>query len=98
MRRGRSGVTAECDGGLLIDGVDDSRSAMSLRTRLLLAFAAVVLIPIALLAFGLRQEMNRRLSEEYQLASTGSSRSFAKISLARAPALPSGSRRSRARC
>ena len=40
---------------------------MSLRTRLLLAFAAVVLIPIALLAFGLRQEMSRRLSEEYQL-------------------------------
>jgi len=40
---------------------------MSLRTRLLLAFAAVVVIPIALLAFGLRQEMARRLSEEYQL-------------------------------
>ena len=40
---------------------------MSLRTRLLLAFAAVVLIPIALLAFGLRHEMNRRLSEDYQL-------------------------------
>src|SRR5688572_6287062 len=40
---------------------------MSLRTRLLLAFAAVVLIPIALLAFGLRQEMSRRLSDEYQV-------------------------------
>jgi len=40
---------------------------MSLRTRLLLAFAAVVLIPIALLALGLRQEMTRRLSEEYQV-------------------------------
>jgi signal transduction histidine kinase len=40
---------------------------MSLRTRLLLAFAAVVLIPIALLAFGLRQEMTRRLAEEYQV-------------------------------
>src|SRR5688500_20379592 len=40
---------------------------MSLRTRLLLAFAAVVLLPIALLALGLRQEMNRRLSAEYQL-------------------------------
>jgi signal transduction histidine kinase len=39
---------------------------MSLRTRLLIAFAAVVLIPIALLAFGLRQDMTRRLSEEYQ--------------------------------
>jgi signal transduction histidine kinase len=39
---------------------------MSLRTRLLLAFAAVVLIPIALLAFGVRQEMSRRLSAEYQ--------------------------------
>ena len=40
---------------------------MRLRTRLLIAFAAVVLIPLALLAFGLRQEMSRRLSEEYQL-------------------------------
>src|SRR6185436_13277407 len=40
---------------------------MSLRTRLLLAFAAVVLIPIVLLAFGLRQEMTRRLSDEYQV-------------------------------
>ena len=39
---------------------------MSLRTRLLLAFAAIVLIPIALLAFGVRQEMSRRLSAEYQ--------------------------------
>jgi signal transduction histidine kinase len=39
---------------------------MSLRTRLLIAFAAVVLIPIALLAFGLRQDMTRRLSDEYQ--------------------------------
>jgi signal transduction histidine kinase len=40
---------------------------MSLRTRLLLAFAAVVLIPIGLLAFGIRLEMTRRLSQEYQL-------------------------------
>src|SRR5262245_39571905 len=40
---------------------------MSLRTRLLLAFAAIVVIPIALLALGLRQEMTRRLSQEYQL-------------------------------
>src|SRR3990170_2084956 len=40
---------------------------MSLRTRLLLAFAAVVLIPVCLLAFGLRQDMTRRLSHEYQL-------------------------------
>jgi signal transduction histidine kinase len=39
---------------------------MSLRTRLLIAFAIVVLIPIAVLAFGLRQEMTRRLSGEYQ--------------------------------
>jgi two-component system, NtrC family, nitrogen regulation sensor histidine kinase NtrY len=39
---------------------------MSLRTRLLLAFALVVLIPIGLLAFGVRREMNRRLSDEYQ--------------------------------
>jgi signal transduction histidine kinase len=40
---------------------------MSLRTRLLVAFAVVVLIPMALLAFGLRQEMTRRLTNEYQL-------------------------------
>jgi len=40
---------------------------MSLRTRLLFAFAVVVLVPIALLAFGLRQEMTRRLTDEYQL-------------------------------
>jgi len=40
---------------------------MSLRSRLLFAFAVVVLVPIALLAFGLRQEMTRRLSDEYQL-------------------------------
>lgn len=44
---------------------------MSLRTRLLLAFAAVVLIPIALLAFGLRQEMIKHLSAEYQLRVDG---------------------------
>ena len=40
---------------------------MSLRTRLVLAFTAVVLSPIALLAFGLRQDMARRLSNEYEL-------------------------------
>jgi signal transduction histidine kinase len=40
---------------------------MTLRTRLILAFAAVVLIAIALLVFGLRREMARRLSHEYQL-------------------------------
>ena len=34
---------------------------------MLLAFAAVVLIPIALLALGIRQEMTRRLSDEYEL-------------------------------
>ena len=40
---------------------------MSLRTRLLVAFAAVVLSALALLVFGARQEMVRRLSHEYQL-------------------------------
>jgi signal transduction histidine kinase len=39
---------------------------MSLRTRLLIAFAVIVLVPIALLAFGIRREMNRRLTDEYQ--------------------------------
>ena len=39
---------------------------MSLRTRLVLAFAAVVFIPLAVLAFGLRQEMTRLLSDDYE--------------------------------
>jgi signal transduction histidine kinase len=34
---------------------------------MLLAFAAVVLIPIALLALGIRQDITQRLSNEYQL-------------------------------
>src|SRR5437879_4621780 len=40
---------------------------MSLRTRMLLAFGVMVLIPLALLAIGLRQEMTTRLSQEYQV-------------------------------
>jgi signal transduction histidine kinase len=40
---------------------------MSLRTRMLVAFGVVVLIPLALLAFGLRYEMTNRLKEEYQV-------------------------------
>src|SRR5882672_1352603 len=40
---------------------------MMLRTRMLLAFGVVVLIPLSLLAFGLRYEMTRRISEEYQV-------------------------------
>jgi signal transduction histidine kinase len=39
---------------------------VSLRTQLLLAFAAVVFIPLALLAFGLRQGMTKELKEEYK--------------------------------
>jgi signal transduction histidine kinase len=39
---------------------------MMLRTRMLVAFGVVVLIPLALLAFGLRYEMTNRLSDEYQ--------------------------------
>jgi signal transduction histidine kinase len=39
---------------------------MMLRTRMILAFGVVVLIPLALLAFGLRHEVTRRLTEEYQ--------------------------------
>ena len=38
---------------------------MSLRARLLLAFALIVLVPLALLAFGFRYEVTRRLSEAY---------------------------------
>jgi signal transduction histidine kinase len=38
---------------------------MMLRTRMILAFGVIVLIPLALLAFGLRHEMTRRLTEEY---------------------------------
>jgi signal transduction histidine kinase len=40
---------------------------MMLRTRMILAFGIVVLIPLALLAFGLRREMTRRLTEEYRV-------------------------------
>jgi signal transduction histidine kinase len=40
---------------------------MTLRTRLLLAFGVAILIPLVLLAFGLRQEMNDRLTKEYQI-------------------------------
>jgi signal transduction histidine kinase len=40
---------------------------VSLRSRLLLAFALVVLVPIALLALGIRQDITRRLSDEYQV-------------------------------
>jgi len=40
---------------------------MTLHTRILLAFGVAVLIPLALLAFGLRQEMNDRLTKEYQI-------------------------------
>jgi signal transduction histidine kinase len=39
---------------------------MSLRARMLIAFGVVVLIPLALLSFWLRQEITRRFSEEYQ--------------------------------
>jgi len=39
---------------------------MSLRVRLLLAFALVVLVPLALLAFGFRYEVTGRLSELYE--------------------------------
>jgi signal transduction histidine kinase len=39
---------------------------MSLRGRLLVAFTALVLIPIALLAWGLRQEMSRQLTDQYE--------------------------------
>ena len=38
---------------------------MSLRARLLLAFALIVFVPLALLAFGFRYEVTRRLSELY---------------------------------
>lgn len=40
---------------------------MTLRTRILLAFGVAILIPLVLLAFGLRQEMNDRLTKEYQI-------------------------------
>src|SRR5436309_3716300 len=43
-----------------------SEGSMTLRTRMLLAFGVVALVPIALLAFGLRQEITKRFSEEYQ--------------------------------
>ncbi len=97
-RRGRTGIIAEWDGGLLIAGASDPGKAMSLRTRLIIAFAAVVLIQIALLAFGLRQDMTRRLSQEYQHRVQTVVDVIPRGSRARAPRSPSGSRRSRARC
>jgi signal transduction histidine kinase len=39
---------------------------MSLRARILLAFVALTLVPIGLLAYGLRQEMTDRLTDQYQ--------------------------------
>jgi signal transduction histidine kinase len=39
---------------------------MSLRVRLLLAFALVVFVPLALMAFGFRREVTSKLSEQYQ--------------------------------
>ena len=68
---------------------------MTLRTRLLLAFAAVVLIPIALLAFGLRQEMSRRLANEYQVRIDAVVQVDRRISIARAPASLNGWPRSK---
>ncbi len=38
---------------------------MTFRTRLFLAFLAVLLIPFAVLAFGVRREVDRRLTAEY---------------------------------
>lgn len=38
---------------------------MTFRTRLFLAFLAVLLIPLGVLAFGVRREVNRRLTAEY---------------------------------
>lgn len=38
---------------------------MTFRTRLFLAFVAVLLIPLGVLAFGVRREMDRRLAAEY---------------------------------
>lgn len=38
---------------------------MTFRTRLFLAFLAVLLIPLGVLAFGVRREMDRRLTAEY---------------------------------
>lgn len=38
---------------------------MSLRTRILLSSTLVVLIPLALIAFGIRSEMTRRLTDQY---------------------------------
>jgi signal transduction histidine kinase len=39
---------------------------MSLRTRLLLSFGAVVLVPLSLLAFGLRQQMTTNFHEQLE--------------------------------
>jgi signal transduction histidine kinase len=67
VRGGRSGIIAEWDGALLLASSRNEDGRMMLRTRMLVAFGVVVLIPLALLAFGLRHEMTNRLSEEYQV-------------------------------
>src|SRR5688500_16723949 len=42
------------------------RQAMSFRTRLFLGILAGVLLPLAALAYGVRGEMDRRLTAEYE--------------------------------
>ena len=39
---------------------------MSFRSRLFLAFLLVLLVPLGVLAFGVRREMERRLTAEYR--------------------------------
>ena len=41
---------------------------MSFRTRLFLGILAGVVIPLGALAYGVRQEMERRLTTEYELS------------------------------
>ncbi|HEX5435604.1 MAG TPA: HAMP domain-containing sensor histidine kinase [Gemmatimonadaceae bacterium] len=44
---------------------------MSFRSRILLAFLVVVLVPMAVLAIGVRREMDRRLTAQYEQRMTG---------------------------
>ena len=47
---------------------------MSLRTRLLIAFAVIVFVPLGLLAFGFRSEVTRRFSRRTSSSASATAR------------------------
>ncbi len=59
VRRGSPALTVDWDGTVRV-------AAMSFRTRLFLAIVVAVLLPLGALALGVRREMERRLTAEYE--------------------------------